>query len=104
MSNTRTFQSIGQVLKKFNPTQDKYISKEFQAYGYYLAEELGDLSHKSLYIRLAKQVPRGFLEETMTFVKSCRPRSRARLFMWKLKELRKETKKNDPDSKNIAVK
>lgn len=82
-------QSIGDVLKKFNPLEDKYISREFQAYGIYLAEELGDYKHRSLYIRLAKTVPRAILEKALSFVKDSKARSKARLFMWKLKELRK---------------
>ncbi|KKW32070.1 MAG: hypothetical protein UY77_C0038G0008, partial [Candidatus Uhrbacteria bacterium GW2011_GWA2_53_10] len=50
-------QSTRDILKKFNPIEDKYISREFQAFGIYLAENLGDYKHKSLYIRLAKTVP-----------------------------------------------
>ena len=40
-------QTIGDILKKFNPLEDKYISREFQSYGIYLAEELGDYSAQS---------------------------------------------------------
>ena len=50
--------SIKTVLKKFNPLEDRYISREFQAYGIYLCEKLADDKHKALYIRLAKQHPR----------------------------------------------
>ncbi|MEW6171366.1 MAG: hypothetical protein AB1472_07420 [Candidatus Omnitrophota bacterium] len=84
------FQSVGQILKRFDPTRDKYISREFQAYGYYLAEELGDLRHKALYIKYAKEIPRAILEEALSFVKSAgKVRSKAKLFMWKLAQLRK---------------
>jgi hypothetical protein len=87
--NNQDFQSIKQVLKKFNPVQDKYISREFQAYGYWLAEQLSDLRHKALYIKYAKEIPRAILEEALSFVKSAgKVKSRARLFMWKLKELK----------------
>lgn len=86
--NNQDFQSVGQILKRFDPTKDKYISREFQAFGFYLAEELGDLRHKSLYIKLAKEIPRAILEEALNFVKSAgRVRSKPRLFMWKLKEI-----------------
>ena len=81
--------TIGDILKKFNPLEDKYISREFQSYGIYLAESLDDYKHKSLYIRLAKSVPRAVLEKALTFVKDANARSRARLFMWKMSELRK---------------
>ena len=82
-------QTVGTILKTFNPIEDKYISREFQKYGIYLAEALDDHKHKSLYIRLAKNVPRAILEKALTFVKDARARSRARLFMWKMKELKK---------------
>ena len=82
-------QTVGDILKKFNPIEDKYISREFQAYGIYLSEELGDYKHKALYIRLAKTVPRALLERTLSFVKDARPRSRGKLFMWKLAKLKK---------------
>jgi len=86
-------QSLGDILKKFNPLHDKYISREFQKYGYDLSMELGDPDHKALYIKLAKEVPRAILEKTRYFVKDASARSKARLFMWKLKELRKQIKK-----------
>lgn len=86
-------QTVGEILKSFDPVKDKYISREFQKYGYDLAEELGDLSHKALYIKLAKNVPRIILEKARCFVKDANARSRARLFMWKLKELKTQPSK-----------
>ncbi|HUV72326.1 MAG TPA: hypothetical protein VMW25_04900 [Clostridia bacterium] len=84
--------SIGDILKKFDPLKDKYVSREFQKYGYDLAMELGDLKRKSLYIKLAKEVPRAILEKARYFVKDANARSKPRLFMWKLKQLREEAK------------
>lgn len=89
-----TSKSVGDILKRFNPVEDKYISREFQAYGIYLSEELSDYKHKALYIRLAKIVPRAILEKALSFVKGANAKSKGRLFMWKLKDLRSdETKK-----------
>lgn len=82
-------QTIGDILTKFNPLEDKYISREFQSYGIYLAEALGDYKHKALYIRLAKTVPRAILEKALSFTKDANARSRGRLFMWKMAQLRK---------------
>jgi len=82
-------QSVGDILKKFNPLEDKYISREFQAYGIYLAEELKDYKNRAIYIRLAKTVPRAILEKAINFVKDANARSRAKLFMWKVGRLRK---------------
>jgi hypothetical protein len=82
-------QKIGDILSKFNPLEDKYISREFQSYGIYLSEQLNDYKHKSLYIRLAKTVPRAILEKSLSFVKDANARSKARLFMWKMRKLRR---------------
>lgn len=71
----------------------KYIKREYQAYGLQLASELNDWPHRALYIRLAKRMPRRLLEKARLFVRDQTPhqvRSRARLFMWKLKQLREE--------------
>lgn len=81
-------QSIKQVLKQFNPTTDKYISREFQQYGIHLAEELDDYKHRSLYIKLAKTVHRSILEKALTFCVDSNARNKGALFMWKLKELK----------------
>ena len=82
------FSTVSDVLKKFETTKNKYISVEFQKYGCDLAQELGDLKHKALYIKLAKEKPRGLLETAKNFVKdAANARSKARLFMWKLKQL-----------------
>jgi len=85
-------QSLGQILTNFNPLKDKYVSREFQKYGYGLAVELGDLEHKALYIKLAKETPRAILEKARYFVKDAKARNRGKLFMWKLGELKKVDK------------
>ncbi len=81
-------QTIGTILSSFNPLEDKYISREFQSYGIYLSETLNDYKHKSLYIRLAKTVPRAILEKALSFVKDARANSKPKLFMWKMKKLK----------------
>lgn len=68
----------------------KNISKEFQMYGVYLAESLQDTKHYSLYIKLAKEVDRKLLEEALNFTKGYYgAKNKARVFMWRLKQLRK---------------
>ncbi|RJQ26939.1 hypothetical protein C4577_02390 [Candidatus Parcubacteria bacterium] len=81
-------QKISDILKKFNPVQDKYISREFQSYGIYLAEQLNDYKHKSLYIKLAKTTHRSILEKTLSYVKDSNIDKKGALFMWKLKQLK----------------
>ncbi|KKQ42923.1 MAG: hypothetical protein US60_C0010G0012 [Microgenomates group bacterium GW2011_GWC1_37_8] len=91
--NNTGFVKIEKVLSRFKKDEDKYISYEFQKYGYDLAEELGDLKNKSLYFKLAKNNPRALLENARNFVKDAyNVKSRPKLFMWKLTELKKAQK------------
>lgn len=86
-------QSIKQVLRKFDPVTDKYVSREFQTFGLHLAEALDDYKHRSLYIKLAKTVHRAILEKALTYVSDSKAHNKGALFMWKLKELKKGSKK-----------
>lgn len=90
----KNFSKISDIVNKYKvEDKDKYISVEFQKYGYDLALELNDLAHKALYIKLAKSTPRILLENAKSFVRDAsNARSKGRLFMWKLKELKKQTK------------
>lgn len=83
-------QKVGDVVKNFKTDDtDKYVSSEFQKYAYELAKELDDLAHKSLYMKLAKVTPRGLMESARSFVADAtNARSKGRLFMWKLKQLK----------------
>lgn len=80
-------QSVGDILKKFKPTEDKYISREFQTFAIYLTEKLQDSGRKSLYMKLAKTIPRPVLEQALRFVIDSHAKSKGALFMWKLKEM-----------------
>ncbi len=85
-------QSIKSVLDKFNPQTDKYISREFQDFGIRLAEDLNDYKHRSLYIKLAKTEHRALLEKALSFAIDSNAKSKGALFMWKLAQLKKESK------------
>ena len=87
-------QTIRDVLKKFDPVRDKYISREFQSFGIYLSEELNDYKHKSLYIKLAKTVHRSILEKSLSYVKDAKTATpnKGALFMWKMKQLKEAVK------------
>jgi hypothetical protein len=96
----RGFSTVSDVLDKYKIEEDKYISREFQQYGYDLAEELDDLAHKALYIKLAKSTPRGLLESARSFVKDAQnARSKGKLFMWKLAELKRRQANTQEDRK-----
>jgi len=94
--------SVKDILKKFNPMQDKYVSREFQSFGVYLAEKLQDERRTSLYIKFAKTIPRPILEQALRFVVDSNAKKKGALFMWKLKELgafKKNSKSQIPSSK-----
>lgn len=86
-----SLKKIIQKRKAYGPVHARY---EFQQYGIYLSEELHDPKHKSFYIKLAKEKPRGILEEAKGFAKDYNTKSvnRGKLFMWKLKEMENEKK------------
>jgi len=82
------FSTIKEILLQRSTETNKYVTREFQDFGYRLAEELGDTTHKSLYIKLAKNTPRSLLEEAKSFVlNNPKAKNKGALFMWKLKEL-----------------
>lgn len=84
--------SIGQIITEIkNPDRPKNLSREFQVYGVYLAESLDDTKHYSLYIKFAKQHNRGLLEEALSYTKGyTNAKSKAKIFMWKLNQLKKD--------------
>ncbi len=82
--------SMFDLLSKYDLDKKKYISQEWQDYAYRLAIFLNDLKNKSLYMRLAKNTPRAMLEEAKNFITDAyEVKNKARLFMWKLKEIKK---------------
>ncbi len=93
-------QKVGDIVNKFKiGNTDKYISHEFQKYGYDLAKELGDPKGVSLYIKLAKDTPRILLENARSFVRDAyQVQSRPKLFMWKLAQLKSQSSNVKPKS------
>ncbi len=94
MSDPKKFVPLADLFSQFS-LEDKggYITQEFQDFGYRLAVELEDMTHKSLYMRLAKTIDRALLEQALSFVSDAQSaKSKARLFMWKLSQLRKTKK------------
>lgn len=89
------FADLSKLVKQYQIKESKgYVTQEFQDFGYRLAVSLDDLAHKSLYIKMAKTEDRGLLERALSFVSDAESaRSKAKLFMWKLKELKKEHSK-----------
>ena len=91
-ATNRPFQSLAELLQQHQaPETNQYVSREFQAFGCHLAEQLEDTKHTALYIKLAKTVPRGLLAQALSFVSDAQDvKSKAKLFMWKLTQLRQQ--------------
>jgi hypothetical protein len=88
-SKPASFQPIQDLFKQYQ-LKDKggHITQEFQDFGYRLAVALNDLKHKSLYMRMSKSIDRSILEQALRFVSDSQAKSKAKLFMWKVKQLR----------------
>ena len=90
------FSGIGDLFADYSVTTNKYISQEFQDFGYQLAVKLNDLKHKSLYMKMAKNVDRSILERALSFVSDAdSAKSKARLFMWKVSQLKAQNKEKE---------
>lgn len=90
-SKQGSFSTLSDILKDYEKKEDKYISREFQKYGYDLAEELNDLKNKSLYIKLAKREDRALLEAVRSFIRDAENvKNPVALFLWKLEQLKKQ--------------
>jgi hypothetical protein len=69
----------------------KYITQEFQHYGFRLASILDDVSNLSMYIKLAKITPRAVLESALSFtIDYPKAKTKTGIFLWKVKELKKQ--------------
>lgn len=81
---------LDSILADYQNKKSKgYVTREFQDYGYRLAMELGEPKKVSLFIKLAKDTDRNLLEQARSFVlDAASAKSKGRLFMWKLKQLK----------------
>lgn len=90
--------SIAEVLKNIEAKDSgKYLKHEWQLYGYRLATWLGDEDRMSMYMKLAKNEDRGKLQDSWDFVKESNARSRPKLFLWKLSQLKKGKEEQGSD-------
>lgn len=88
------FKIITNVLDKYeiDETKQRRISREFQDYAYRLAVDLEDTAHVPIYMRIAKNTPRELIERAKSFVMDAGARSKSKMFMWKLSQLKQEIK------------
>lgn len=89
------FTKLINVLDRFELDEEKQkrISREFQDYAYRLAVALDDTAHTPIYMRMAKNTPREILEKAKSFVIDANARSKAKMFMWKVRQIKEEIKK-----------
>ena len=92
-ADTGSMNSLSDLIRaRASAPMNKYVSREYQDFGVRLAMELDDEAHKSLYIRMAKTMDRKVLEAARTFVIDSNATSKAKLFMWKVKQLKDASK------------
>lgn len=95
------FSQVGDLFSNYK-LEDKggYITQEFQDFGYQMAVKLNDLKRTSMYMKMSKTIDRAILEQALAFISDAHhARNKAALFMWKVKELRKDLKKIKKNNK-----
>ncbi len=92
--NKPGFSSMTNILDKFeiDETKQKRISREWQDYAYRLAVALDDTAHTPIYMRIVKGTQRELVERAKSFVMDANAKSKAKMFMWKLKQIKEEEK------------
>jgi hypothetical protein len=84
-------ESIKEILEKLKANDGgKYLKYEWQLYAYRLSQFLEDEKRISMYMKLAKNENRQILQSAWDFVKESKAKSKPRLFLWKLTQLKKE--------------
>lgn len=97
------FANIVSILDKydFDEPKQRRISREFQDYAYRLAVDLDDTAHTPIYMRMVKNTSRELLERARSFVTDSNARSKAKLFMWKVKQLKDEAKSKTEEKEKV---
>ncbi len=81
----------GEISARFAQVEvNKRVSTKEQLRALQIARELGDEKNKTIYLSLCKRFNEGLIEEALRFVIDSKAQSRAKLFMWKVKQLRQE--------------
>lgn len=97
--NKEGFSTTGDLMSRFQVVEkNKHVSHEFQSFGCHLANVLNDKKHTGLYIKMAKTMSRGMLERALSFVIDSTADNKAKLFMWKVGQLKAEKEKEQKDA------
>lgn len=92
--NKTGFSSVSSILDKYkiDESKQKRVSREWQDYAYRLAVALDDVAHTPIYMKVVKNTPRDQVERAKSFVMDAGARSKGKMFMWKLKQIKEEEK------------
>jgi SAM-dependent methyltransferase len=91
--------SSKELLSKYNVLDENPKPKkggahhEFQAFAYKLAKDLNDLVNLKMYMHITKNVERSMIEKAYSYAIDSHSDNRAKVFMWKIKELRLDLKR-----------
>ena len=78
-----------QLITKLQKRQ-KYVKYPYQELGLLIAEKLGEWQKRSFYIKLARDEDRQLIEKAFTYALYTNT-NRAKVFLWKLEELKRST-------------
>lgn len=91
MQSAKTILLNNTLVGEVHPQPQKRRAKvEFQAYAYKLANDLNDLAHLQIYLKLAKTIERPLMEQAYSFVADSSSSEKGKLFLWKLKKIREQ--------------
>lgn len=77
--------------------KNRYISTSQQWQAARLWHEFGDPEHKIYYLALCKKLKPEVIDAAYSFVQDAHARSRAKLFMWKIKQIIKDWRERGLD-------
>ncbi len=75
---------------KDSPKGKRHAAHEFQAFAYKIAADFNDLENLRIYLSVLKNVERLIVEKAYSFSIDSTSENKAKVFFWKIKQLRKE--------------
>jgi phospholipid N-methyltransferase len=73
-----------------SPKSKRHAAHEFQAFAYKIAADFNDLENLRIYLSVLKNCERLIVEKAYSFTIDSRSENKAKVFFWKIKQLRKE--------------
>jgi hypothetical protein len=73
-----------------SPKTKRHAAHEFQAFAYKIAADFNDLENLRIYLSVLKNCERIIVEKAYSYTIDSRSENKAKVFFWKIKQLRKE--------------